>query len=115
MEEYPQGLLGGYKEKYKAVSLAQRTFGAGLKRALEGLAAADYSVDAPPPNAPWEKLERFERLKDFLMPLTTHGSERGENTSNYVRGFLRPLDSASQQLRAALAAQLASLPGSRPK
>lgn len=103
MEKYLRELLEEYEEQYKAISLAQSIFEARLKRALEN-PPADYSVDALPPNLPWEKIERLVRLKDFLLPLS--GSP--ENASAYARSFLGPLDSASEKLRAALGARLSS-------
>ena len=111
MEKYLRELLEEYEAEYKAVSLEQSIFEARLKRALEGLPSAERSVDTLPPNAPWGKLERLERLKDFLLPVPAPESGSGESASYYVQSFLQPLDSASEQLRAALAAQLSSQTG----
>lgn len=107
MEEYLRELLDEYEGEYKAVSLEQSIFEARLKHALQGLVSAERSVDTLPPNTPWDKLERLPRLKDFLLPVPAPESG-GARASKYVQSFLRPLDSASEQLRAALAAQLSS-------
>ena len=106
MEGYLRVLLEEYEEEYKAVSLAQSIFEAQLKRALKDERLD--SVAALPPNAPWATLERLPRLADFLLPLQAPDRRSGENASAYAQSFLKPLDAASEQLRAALTAGLSS-------
>jgi hypothetical protein len=108
MEGYLRVLLDEYEREYKAVSLAQSIFEAQLKRALEGLPPRDDSLDGLPSNAPWEALEHLPQLADFLLPLPARERRSGENASAYVQSFLGPLDAASEELCAALAAQLSS-------
>jgi hypothetical protein len=86
------------------VSLAQSLFESRLKHKLEDAPRAE-SVAELPENVPWQKLEGLARLKDFLLPLPALKVGSEENASNYLRNFLQPLDSASEQLRVALAAQ----------
>jgi len=107
MEGYLRWLLEEFEKHYKSVSLEQSIFEARLKRALDP-PPADDSVDALPPNTPWKTLEGLDRLKDFLRPLPVAAAGSGENASDYVQSFLKPLDEASRQLRDALAEQLSS-------
>jgi hypothetical protein len=111
MEKYLRELLEEYEGEYKTVSLEQSIFEAQLKRALEAPPSAEHSVESLPPNTPWEKLERLDRLKDFLLPIPAPESGSAESTSKYMQSFRQPLDAASEQLRAALAAQLSSQTG----
>jgi hypothetical protein len=99
MEKYLYQLIEEYEKEYKEISLAQSIFEARLKSVLEAKPPVD-SLDALPPNVPWHKLERLERLKEFLLPALE--ADNVERTSGYAKSFLGSLDSASKQLRTAL-------------
>jgi small basic protein len=101
MDSYLRGLLNEYEEHYKDVSLSQSIFEAQMKKALEP-PPADSSTAALPRNAPWERIEALDRIKDFL----TLAAADGKIAGLYAENFLRPLDRASESLRAALADEL---------
>ena len=101
MDEYLRRLLSEYEEQYKEVSLSQSIFEAQMKKVLES-PSADCSPAALPRNIPWEQIEALDQMRDFLTP----ASADGKIASWYAESFLRPLDAASESLRAALADQL---------
>jgi hypothetical protein len=107
MDGYLRGLLEEFEVEYKKASLTQSMFEARLAKALAlespGL---DYSVEALPENRPWKSLKELPCLMDFLLPVSVDEDSDGARPSNYVAEFLRPLNAASETLRAALAKEV---------
>ena len=105
MDRYLRGLLEEFEVEYKKASLTQSMFEARLAHALESR-ALDDSVEALPENQPWKSLKELPCLMDFLLPVSFDEDSDAAKPSNYVAGFLRPLNAASETLRAALAKEV---------
>jgi hypothetical protein len=105
MDGYLRGLLDEFEVEYKKASLTQSMFEARLAKALKS-PALDNSVEALPENRPWKSLKELPCLMDFLLPVPIDEDNDGAKTSNYVAEFLRPLNAASETLRAALAKEV---------
>ncbi|HEY8997865.1 MAG TPA: hypothetical protein VIM60_08200 [Edaphobacter sp.] len=101
MDGYLRSLLDEYEMEYKAISLQQSAFEVQLKEALAKPEEAYAKVSALE-NTPWLRIESLAKTKDFLaVP-----SQGTADASGFARGFLDPLDRASERLRRAIADQL---------
>lgn len=101
MEGYVRLLLAEFEDEYKKASLTQSMFEAHMVNAMKS-PPPDYSLEPLPKNQPWERLKELPQLKDFLRPVLVD-EEHPEQTSKYVQMFLKPLNTASEDLRRALA------------
>ena len=107
MEEYLHSLTAEFVEHYKDISRAQSVYEARMKRALEsGLPAGDGEAQLPE-NSPWRELAKLPQLEDFMRPVDDLKGGSAGGASRYYQSFLKPLDSASENLRKALELELA--------
>ncbi len=83
MEQYLETLTDEFRAEYAAVSNAQMIHQARLAKLLE----SPHESTHLPRNEPWEKIERLERLSDFLAG------------TRYHKELVGPLDHATELLR----------------
>jgi hypothetical protein len=99
--------VGLFELHYKKVSRAQSLYEARMKHALEKSASLVDAAATLPKNEPWETIRALPAIEDLMAPLDDCVPRNPSPRSAYCRSFLRPLDSASAQLRKALLVEFA--------